>query len=130
MPLPSLSLAIVGAQYPNARGPSRLFELNICRPGETIDLRPEPKNRADENAIAVYSERGIQLGYLSAERAPWIGGMLKSGREIAAIFQRQTQYGGVIRVAFDGEAPSLPTLRDSAPEEEPDFYPDEIWPDE
>ena len=104
----ALSLAVVGADHPNKRGPGRRFELNICRPGEPIELRPEPKNPKDENAVAVYSARGIQLGYITAERAPWIGGMLKQGREVRAIFQRQTGFGAWIRVAFDGEAPMLP----------------------
>ncbi|MDP5279927.1 HIRAN domain-containing protein [Sphingomonas sp. DG1-23] len=108
MPLPDQSLAVVGADYPNKQGPGRRFELNICRPGEPIELRPEPKNPKDENAVAVYSARGVQLGYLTAERAPWIGGMLKQGREVRAIFQRQTGFGAWIRIAFDGEAPVLP----------------------
>lgn len=131
MPRPSLSLAIVGAQHPNKRGPTRRFELSICRPGEAIELRPEPRNKADEHAIAVYSSRGIQLGYLTAERAPWIGGMLKQGREVRAVYQQQTQYGAVIRVAFDGEAPVLPERREHEQrDDDPDFYPDEVWPDE
>ena len=131
MPRPSLSLAVVGADYPNKRGPGRRFELNICRPGEPIELRPEPKNKADENAVAVYSQRGIQLGYLTAERAPWIGGMLKQGREISAIYQQQTAYGAVIRIAFDGEPPALPEKREHEQrDDDPEFYPDEIYPDE
>lgn len=138
MTRPSQSLAVVGAQYPNKRGPTRRFELNLCKPGEPIELRPEPKNKADENAVAVYSPRGIQLGYLTAERAPWIGGMIKQGRVITAIFQNQTAFGAWIRIAFDGEQPVLPTdnrLEHAADEgfsddPGPDFYPDEEWPDE
>lgn len=137
MPLPDRSLAVVGADFPNRRGPTRRFELNLCKPGEPIELRPEPKNPKDERAIAVYSPRGIQLGYLTAERAPWIGGMLKRGRLITAIFQNQTAFGAWIRIAFDGEQPVLPAdnRREHAADEgfaddpAPDFYPDEEWPD-
>jgi len=136
--LPAISLAVVGADHPNKRGPGRRFELNICRPGEPIELRPEPKNPADEHAVAVFSARDIQLGYLSAERAPWIGGMLKQGREIAAIFQRQTSFGAWVRIAFDGAVPDLPpeprheeaTPGDFADDQAPEFYPDEEWPEE
>jgi hypothetical protein len=135
LPRPSQSLAVVGAQYPNKRGPTRRFELNICQPGEPVELRPEPKNPADEHAIAVYSCRGIQLGYLTAERAPWIGGMLKRGREVQAIFHRQTHFGAWLRIAFDGEAPALPPAGqidivpiDYEADFEPDFHPDEEWP--
>jgi hypothetical protein len=41
------SLAIVGIDYPNKRGPGRRFELEICKPGEPIELRPEPDNPFD-----------------------------------------------------------------------------------
>lgn len=59
-----MSLAVVGADYPNARGPTRRFEIVLCVPGETIELRREPKNPADSRAIDVYSLRGVQLGYI------------------------------------------------------------------
>jgi hypothetical protein len=124
-----LSMAVVGAQHPNAKGPTRRFAIELCRPGDLIELRPEPENPMDEYAVAVYNPEGIQMGYLSAERAPWIGGMIRQGREITCIFQETTQYGAVVRVAFDGSAPILPAPRDPPPEE-PDFYPDEEWPEE
>lgn len=136
MPRPTLSLAVVGADHPNAKGPPRRFGLNLCRPGDPIHLEREPKNKADPQAVAVFDQRGIQLGYLTAERAPWIGGMIANGREIAAIFQQQTQYGAVIRVAFDGALPGLPVERadehreiDELAQEAPDWQPDEEWPD-
>lgn len=137
MALPAMSLAVVGADHPNKRGPSRRFELNICRPGEPVALIPEPKNPKDENAVGVFSERGVQLGYLKAERAPWIGGMLKQGREITAKFQGKAAFGGWIRIAFDGAQPDLPPdppaerteIDEFADEPAPDFYPDQEWPD-
>ncbi|WP_332720752.1 HIRAN domain-containing protein [Sphingomonas sp. ZT3P38] len=103
----------------------------MCRPGDPIELRREPENVADERAIAVYSDRGIQLGYLSAERAAWICGMIINGRELHAIFQESTQFGAIVRIAFDGEKPALPAPRASENHrDDPDFYPDEIYPDE
>lgn len=128
VPLPQISLAVVGADYPNKRGPSRRFELAICQRGEPVELVPEPKNPKDEYAIAVYSCRGIQIGYLSAERAPRIGQIIRQGVEVRAVLQDHTTFGAYIRVAFDGEGPELPPLRESQPE--PDWYPDEEWPDE
>jgi hypothetical protein len=126
-----ISLAVVGADYPNKRGPGRRFELAICAPGERVELRPEPDNPADEFAVAVYSCRGIQIGYLTAERAPWIGGMLKSGREIIAAFQEESTYGAVVRAAFDGDEPLLPQKRmPSPPNEDDGFWPDPVYPDE
>ncbi|SDA15102.1 hypothetical protein SAMN03159340_00641 [Sphingomonas sp. NFR15] len=72
------------------------------------------------------------MGYLSAERAPWIGGMIRSGREIRTVFQHQTSYGAVIRLAFDGDDPDLTGLRMAPPQppSEVEFWPDEEWPDE
>lgn len=126
--LPSISLAVVGADYPNKRGPTRRFELAVCKPGERIDLIPEPKNKADKRAVAVFSDRGIQIGYLSAERCGRIGALIREGREIRAIFQQQTDYGAVVRVAFDGAEPVLPEPRPPrSPEQE--WWPDEEWPD-
>lgn len=126
----SLSLAVVGADYPNKRGPTRRFEIALCRPGEPVHLVPEPGNPADPRAVMVLSERGVQIGYLTAERAPWIGSMIRRGREIAAIFQQATAYGAVIRVALDGAQPVVPSARTDSPEANPDLYPDGQWSDE
>ncbi|WP_052025708.1 HIRAN domain-containing protein [Novosphingobium sp. AP12] len=134
MKLLGQSLAVVGAGFPNkAKGPTRRFEIAVCTPGDPIELRPEPKNPADERAIAVYSERGVQLGYLRAEHAYRMGKYLQAGHTIIAVFQEATSYGAAIRVAFDGKLPLLPeTTADEtrSPHQEQDFWPDEIWPDE
>jgi hypothetical protein len=131
-----LSLAVVGAAHPNKAGPTRRFEIAICAAGDPIELRPEPKNEADPHAIAVYSERGVQLGYLTAERAPMIGRILADGVEVRAVFQRKADYGAVIRVAFGGEGPVLPAERPTvqppesqATADDTEFWPDPEWPD-
>jgi hypothetical protein len=127
----ALSLAVVGADFPNKRGPGRRFEIEICAPGEPVQLVPEPKNPADPRAVAVFSARAVQIGYLTAERCGWIGSMIAAGREIEAVFQQKAAYGAVIRVAFDGEPLALPSQM-AAPEPQDDsgFYPDWIPPDE
>ncbi len=127
----ALSLAIVGIDYPNKRGPGRRFELEICRAGELIELRAEPSNPFDEHAIAVFSSRGIQLGYLASERAVLIGTLWRQGHETHAIFQGLEAKVGWLRVAFDGEEPVLPSLTTSKPAAGADgFWPDEIYPDD
>jgi len=130
VPITQLSLAVVGADYPNKRGPGRRFEIEICKPGEPVEIRPEPKNKADPRAVAVYSCRGIQIGYLTAERCGWIGSMIAQGREITAVFQQKIRAGAVIRAAFDGESPSLPEICERAAPEDQDFWPDWVPPDE
>lgn len=126
-----MSLAVVGADYPNkGKSPARRFEIAICSPGDAIELRPEPKNPADEYAVAVYSERGVQLGYLRSERAAWMFRVIHDGWPVAAVFQEATSYGCTIRASFDGEAPALPAKAPSIPEHAPDFWPDYEPPDE
>lgn len=131
-----LSLFVVGAAHPNLKNRgNRQFEILICVPGEHVLLVPDPNNLHDENAIAVFSCRNIQIGYLTAERAPWIGGMIRQGRLITAIFQETTSLGAAVRVAFDGKAPTLPPTRKrpnpSPPlDHDSGFYPDYIPPDD
>lgn len=129
--LPAISLAVVGGPFPNADGSSRGLEIGKCTPGEPVELRAEPTNKHDPRAVAVFSSRGVQIGYLTAERCGWIGSMLRSGREINAVFQADSDFGAWIRVAFDGSAPILPAQRQRMPiEPEGGWFPDEIWPDD
>jgi hypothetical protein len=129
-----MSLHVVGANHPNADGDNRRLEILLCVPGEPIELVPEPKNPADPNAIAVFSSRNVQIGYLTADRAPWIGGMLRNGRPIEAIFQAATPAGAAIRIGFDGDHPILPPA-DATRATPPvpatvEFWPDEIYPND
>ncbi|WP_419825667.1 hypothetical protein [Sphingomonas sp.] len=56
MPLDELTMAVVGAlrQSPAKGQPTgnRQTEILLCEPGEPIELRLEPTNPADKNAIA------------------------------------------------------------------------------
>lgn len=125
-----LSLAVVGALHPNRKGPTRLFEIRMCCPGEPVQLIPEPRNCADPRAIAVFSVRNIQIGYLTAERAPWIGNLIAQGKSVRAIFQQAVTSGAVIRASLDGSEPILPVSVQTPPTPDPDFWPDWIPPDE
>lgn len=129
MPLAQLSLAIVGADYPNKRGPARRFAIAVCRPGDPIELRRELRNQFDEYAIAVFESDGVQLGYVRSERAAWLAPLLDRGEEVTAIFQEATAYGCAIRIAFGGESPTLPPPQETA-DPEPDWWPDPEWPEE
>ncbi|MGY2735191.1 HIRAN domain-containing protein [Sphingomonas sp. UYP23] len=127
-----LSLAVVGIGYDNDRKSKgdRRFEMMLCAPGDPIELRREPKNKHDKHAVAVFTERGTQLGYLTAERAPWIGGKILAGEEYVAIYQQPGVMAAVIRVRFGGGAPTLPSPRpvrqssDESGHVGEEFYPD------
>lgn len=125
-----LSLHVVGADHPNRGGGNRRFEILLCAPGEAVALVPEPRNPVDPNAVMVLSARGVQIGYLTADRAAWIVGMLRSGRAVAGVFQQATPLGAAIRVAFDGAVPVLPKVAAVEADPEPDYWPDEIPPDD
>lgn len=134
-----LTLAVVGIDFPNADGSNRRSEAMMTLPGDPIILRPEPKNPHDSQAIAVFATRGIQIGYLSAERAPYVGGRMSRGEDVTAIFQGIDGSAAFIRVRFGGGAPTLPTppARSSVADrrEHPDgfdphgFYPDDDGPE-
>ncbi len=111
-----LTLAVVGIDFPNADGSNRRSEAMMTLPGEPVDLLPEPKNKHDSNAIAVISPRGIQIGYINAERAPYIGGRMNRGEDVEAIFQGLDGASAFIRVRFGGGVPTLPTPSDKPPE--------------
>jgi hypothetical protein len=134
-----ITLPIVGVQFPNARGASRRFAVDLQRPGDPVELRREPKNPADPNAIAVHTVEGVQMGYVPAERAPYIGMMMTRGA-VTAIFQGADDFGAFIRIGFD-EEPVLPDPSPAArkpratdgpasqaPEQE--WYPDPEYPDD
>lgn len=129
----SVSVAIVGLPYPNKRGPSRRFEAELCAPGELVELRPEPHNKHDRWAVAVFSCRGVQIGYINAEKSAWIGGMIREGREVTAIFQGLQGNVAWCRVAFDGEQPVLPPVAppraDESVEDGSGFWPDPTYDD-
>ncbi len=137
-----LTLAVVGIDFPNADGSNRRSEAMMTLPGEPVELIPDPKNKHDSNAIAVVSPRGIQLGYLNAERAPYIGGRMSRGEDVIAIFQGINGGSAFIRVRFGGEPPTLPPSpaeaslaraprppRRSEPYDPHAFYPDDEGPD-
>jgi hypothetical protein len=123
-----LSLAVVGIDFPNPdkSRSNRRFEIALCRPGDPVELRPEPKNPADPRAVAVHSERGIRIGYVTAERCGLVGKWLREGAECRAVFQEAGRTHAVIRARFGGGAPTLPERAETA---EPDEYAQPDWDD-
>jgi hypothetical protein len=97
-----LTLAVVGIDFPNADGSNRRSEAMMTLPGAPIELAPEPKNKHDPNAIAVFSTNGVQIGYVNAERAPYVGLRIGRGEDVAAIFQSLEGGSAFFRVRFGG----------------------------
>ncbi|UZW54028.1 HIRAN domain-containing protein [Sphingobium sp. JS3065] len=126
-----LSLIIVGADHPNKDKSNRRFEILLCKPQEEVHLVPEPKNPVDPQAVAVFSARGVQIGYVRGRQSQLIRSYLSRGKVTAAIFQDRHDEGAIIRVGMDGELPTLPE-RPAEAEKDDDsgFYPDYIPPDD
>lgn len=129
---------MVGANHPNTDGGNRRSEIAFCDPGEPLELRPEPKNPHDEHAIAVFSSRQFQIGYVSSERAVLLGTLMRDGHTLAAIFQDIATWGAVARIGIDC-APLLPPKRVpkddhdvdmETPEAGDGFWPDYLPPDD
>lgn len=80
------------------------------------------------------SVRNTQIGYVSSERATYVGALRRAGHDLVAIFQEETSWGADIRVGV-GSAPTLPLPRESPSVRYEDisedgFYPDYIPPDD
>lgn len=110
------SLPACGEFFDNEDGSSRQAELALCRPGESVRLVREPDNPHDPRAVAVFSVRGVRVGYLKRDRAVWIGSKIDRGYDVRAIVERVkgsslpgSTLGLVMRVSMDGEEPELPT---------------------
>lgn len=112
-----LTTSIVGIDFPNEVKPksNRRMECMLCAPGEPVELRPEPKNPFDSNDVAIWSERGVQLSYVSAERAPLIGKQRMGQDEINAVFQAIHGSGAYTRIRFGGGFPTLPNPAPDVP---------------
>lgn len=107
-------LPACGERYDNEDGTSRQAELARCEPGDLIELVREPDHPHDPRAVAVFSARGIRVGYLSRDRAVWIGSKIDRGYDVRAIVERvkgatlpHSPLGLVMRLNMDGEAPEL-----------------------
>ena len=72
-----------------------------------VELRLRLANRPDDNAAAIISDRGMYLGYVSAERALLIGKRMKESQTVA-VFQAMHGSGAYIRIGFAGGVPAKP----------------------
>lgn len=103
--VPSIGLAIVGADFRTDCAPRRQAEIDRCIAGERVTLRPLKRLVEGVPAISVYSQRGRQIGYVSPSHADWARNLLP---DIKAIFHKADSFGAIIRVATDGATPTLP----------------------
>lgn len=110
----SFRLRVVGSAYPNPDGTSRQAAIKDCWPGERVELVREPENPHDHLAVAVYSPRGVQVGYLGRDRAAWVAPKMDRGADVRAIVERvrsggppDAPLGMVVRLNMQGHWPEV-----------------------
>ncbi len=81
-------------------------------------MRLKPTNPYDEHTVAIVNERGIQMGYASADSAPLIGKQMKEG-EVIAVLQAMHKSGTYIWIRFGGEVLTLPDPVPAVPKRPP-----------
>jgi HIRAN domain len=72
------NLNIVGESFDNPDGASRQLEIKRCREGESVTLRAEPENKFSDQAIAVFSCRNVQIGYIGSEHCEWVARLMRN----------------------------------------------------
>lgn len=63
--------------------------MDAAAPGEPLELRREPGNEHDPNAIAVHASRGPQLGWVPREIAAELAPELDAGKPWCAVVLRE-----------------------------------------
>jgi hypothetical protein len=105
-------LRVAGTQFDNEDGTSRQEELACCSVGEAVTLQREPTNPHDPSAVAVYSSRGVKIGYLGADYCGWIGSKIDRDYDVRASIDRISggmrtglPLGAILVLNLDGEEP-------------------------
>lgn len=88
------SSAIVGLKYQSGRA-ANAARLSV---GQKVDLRREPENEHDPDAVAVYAN-GNMLGYIPARHAYWAAGILDRNGHVRAYVARIVTSGIIFRIA-------------------------------
>lgn len=103
---------VVGVTHSNDDGSSRQKILKrmkeTAQKGDRIELRREPDNPHDKNAIAVYNKDGEQLGYVNRETAKEFAAYMDENDDITADLDKIIggeglhSYGCIIDLAIRG----------------------------
>ncbi|WP_158291649.1 HIRAN domain-containing protein [Marinicauda algicola] len=74
----TLLCAVSGESFRNEDGQSRQELIELLQIGEPVELRPEPDNPRDPDAIAVMTDVG-KVGYVPS-KADWVWQVMDEGR--------------------------------------------------
>ncbi len=91
------TVALVGVSQPNPDGSDRHEIIKRCSRGEPLELRREPENPSNPDAVAVFRTTGQQIGYLSRKNAAWVAEIMDRGAEVAAKVQAIQKSGPLLK---------------------------------
>jgi len=95
-PIKHFHSKLAGVSHKNANGTSRQKNISKIVDGDSLELRPEPDNPHDDEAIAVYHS-GRQIGYLGAQVAHQIATQSRTGWRFDAFVAGVTGGSGKTR---------------------------------
>jgi hypothetical protein len=103
--------AVVGEAQRNRDGSDRQRIIRECKVGDQIRLVREANNPYDENAVALLTARGRQIGYLERETAEDVAALMDDGAHPTAVIAKilggtreKPHRGVVIDVQWSGES--------------------------
>jgi len=97
----SFFIKLVGVTYRNPDGTDRQHLVRHLSIGQTLVLKPEPTNPYDSEAVAVFDERGQQLGYLPQHSG--VALLIDRGAQVTATVHRVVG-GGLLGFLFPSRA--------------------------
>jgi hypothetical protein len=86
--LAALGLRVLGVAGAG-RHHAEAIESEAVAPGSSLELRRDPRNPHDPNAIAVHSAEGEQVGWVPREVAAELAPLLDAGEPWAAVVLRE-----------------------------------------
>lgn len=89
----NVKLKVVGVTFKNDDGTNRQAIIGAMTKNAPVELRREPANKFDTNAIAVHSIDG-QVGYIGKEFAKILAPMMDAGRKFSAVVETVDRYEG------------------------------------
>ncbi|MFH5835900.1 HIRAN domain-containing protein [Proteiniclasticum sp. C24MP] len=83
---------VAGVTFENEDGVNRQELLSELSSGEELELRLEPENRYDKNAVEIYSSLG-KIGYINRELAPYISTLINEDVRVDVVVSEITGGG-------------------------------------
>lgn len=91
---------VAGMTFRNPDGSSRQIIASTLAPYDELELRPEPNNAFDSNAIALFTPEGEQVGYIEARLAGELTRRSLKGKQARCFVRAVRERGDTMGVSF------------------------------